>query len=222
MGRTLTVYVDVKSPYAYLALDPIRSLAARCGVSVDWLPYTLDIPDYLGSAEVDATGNVVAEDRSAHQWRRVRYAYMDVRRLANLRGLTIRGTRKIWDSSFASIGLLWARRHGGSEAYLDRIFPPFWRRELDIEDIAVIEDALAAAGIQTKGFTDFAIGDGRLQHDTLRDAAEAAGVFGVPWMVWQDEVFWGREALPLIEYRMTGAFPPGSGGVAIGPAAGPE
>ena len=221
MGRTLTVYVDVKSPYAYLALDPVRSLAARCGVSVDWLPYTLDIPDYLGSAEVDAAGNVVAEDRSAHQWRRVRYAYMDVRRLANLRGLTIRGTRKIWDSSLASIGLLWARRHGSSEAYLDRVFPPFWRRDLDIEDIAVIEDTLAAVGIQTQGFTDFVIGEGRLQHDTLRDAAEAAGVFGVPWMVWQDEVFWGREALPLIEFRMTGAFPPGSGGSAIGPAAGP-
>ena len=204
---TLTCYLDVKSPYAYLAIEPTRRLARRTGVDVDWLPYTLDIPDYLGSAEVDDTGRVIAENRSAHQWRRVRYAYMDVRRYANLRGLTIRGTRKIWESTLAAIGLLWARDRGAADAYLDRVFPPFWRCELDIEDIGVVTDTLAAAGIAGDGFPEWAAGAGRTLHDRLRDEAEAAGVFGVPWFVWGDEVFWGREALPLIAHRITGTLP---------------
>lgn len=214
---TLTAYVDVKSPYAYLAIEPTRRLARRTGVELDWLPYTLDIPDYLGSAEVDGTGRVIAQDRTAHQWRRVRYAYMDVRRYANLRGLTIRGTRKIWDSSLASIAILWARERGGADAFLDAVLPPFWRRELDIEDIGVITDTLAAAGIGTGGFTEWAAGAGRALHDRLRDEAEAAGVFGVPWYVWGDEVFWGREALPLIGHRITGKLPDWAADLGLAP-----
>ncbi len=80
MNRTLTAYIDLKSPYAYLAIEPTRRLARRCGVALDWLPYTLDIPSYLGSAKVDETGQVIEQDRSPHQWRRVKYSYMDVRR----------------------------------------------------------------------------------------------------------------------------------------------
>ena len=113
MAGVLTAYVDLKSPYAYLAIEPTRRLARRCGVALDWLPYTLDIPSYLGSAKVDETGQVIEQDRTPHQWRRVKYAYMDVRRYANLRGLTIRGTVKIWNTRLASIGLLWARNRAG-------------------------------------------------------------------------------------------------------------
>lgn len=214
---TLTAYIDVKSPYAYLAIEPTRRLARRTGIDLNWLPYTLDIPDYLGAAEVDATGRVISQDRTAHQWRRVRYAYMDVRRYANLRGLTIRGTRKIWDSSLASIALLWARDRDGADAFLDAVFPPFWRRELDIEDIGVISDTLAAAGIECEGFTEWAADQGRALHDRLRDQAEQAGVFGVPWYVWGDEVFWGREALPLIGYRITGELPDWAADMGLAP-----
>jgi len=42
----------------------------------------------------------------------VRYAYMDCRRAAQRRGLVIRGPRKIYDSSIAHIGFLWAKRIG--------------------------------------------------------------------------------------------------------------
>ena len=206
-AKTLTGYLDVKSPYAYLAIEPTRRLARLTGVRLDWLPYTLDIPSYLGSAQVDDTGQVIAQDRTAHQWRRVRYAYMDVRRYANLRGLTIRGTRKIWDSSLASIAILWARQHGSADLLLDQIFPPFWRRELDIEDIGVVTDCLRKTGIDSAGFAEWAMGAGRALHDSLRAEAEAAGVFGVPWYTWGDEVFWGREALPLISHRITGELP---------------
>ena len=207
MTGTLTAYVDLKSPYAYLAIEPTRRLARRCGVVLDWLPYTLDIPSYLGSAKVDETGQVIEQDRTPHQWRRVKYAYMDVRRYANLRGLTIRGTVKIWDTRLASIGLLWAREQGRADAYLDAVFPPFWRRDLDAEDAGVITSKLAEAGCRTDGFPDWAQADGGALHDRLRAEAEASGVFGVPWYTWGDEVFWGREALPLIGQRITGELP---------------
>ena len=75
--RTVTVYSDYKSPYAYLAKDLAYELERDFPVRVDWLPYTLDIPSFLGSARIDDDGRVIEEQRNAHQWRRVRYSYMD-------------------------------------------------------------------------------------------------------------------------------------------------
>jgi 2-hydroxychromene-2-carboxylate isomerase len=202
--RTVTVYTDYKSPYAYLAKDPIYEMAEACGVRLDWLPYTLDIPSYLGSAELDADGKLIGGQRDAHQWRKVRYAYMDCRRQANRRGLTILGTRKIWDSSLAAIGLLWARRQGDGvlRGYSDRVFERFWRRELDIEDPAVVQGVLREAGADTAGFDAYLAGPGRVEHDRIRSEAEAAGVFGVPSLVVDGELYWGREHLDDIRERL--------------------
>ena len=52
--RRLKVYSDYKSPYAYLAKDLTYELERQTGATVEWLPYTLDIPAYLGSAEVES------------------------------------------------------------------------------------------------------------------------------------------------------------------------
>ena len=42
--RTITVYTDYKSPYAYLAKDLSYALERDFDVRLDWLPYVLDIP----------------------------------------------------------------------------------------------------------------------------------------------------------------------------------
>jgi 2-hydroxychromene-2-carboxylate isomerase len=204
-ARTITVYSDYKSPYAFLAKDLIYALEDEFEVCIDWLPYTLDIPTYLGSARVDEHGHVIESARNAHQWRRVRYSYMDCRRQARKRGLTILGPRKIWDSSLAAIGMLWAKRQSAAvfRAYHDSVFERFWRRELDIEDPAVIAAVLVEAGAYTAGFADYLAGEGRREHDTLRDAAEAAGVFGVPSFLIDGELFWGREHLADLKEMLT-------------------
>src|SRR3974390_730075 len=146
MTRKLRVYSDYKSPYAYLAKDLSYELERQTGVTLEWLPLTLDIPAYLGGAEVDSAGNVLEQSRNAHQWRRVKYSYMDGGREANLRGLTIRGPRKIFDSRLANIGLLYARERGVFRDYHDRVFGRFWKRELDIESVEALADVLAQAG----------------------------------------------------------------------------
>jgi 2-hydroxychromene-2-carboxylate isomerase len=197
-AKTIDVYTDYKSPYAFLAKDLIYRLESEFEVRVDWLPYTLDISSYLGTARVDEHGEVIESARNAHQWRRVRYSYVDCRRQARKRGLTILGTRKIWDSSLAAIGMLWAKRQSAAvfRAYHDRVFERFWRRELDIEDPAVIAMVLAEVGADTTGFRDYLAGEGHHEHDTIRETAEAAGVFGVPSFLIDGELFWGREHLP--------------------------
>jgi 2-hydroxychromene-2-carboxylate isomerase len=201
--RTLKIYSDYKSPYAYLAKDPAYALERETGVTIEWLPYTLDIPAYLGSATVDGSGNVVEQTRNAHQWRRVKYSYLDCRREANRVGLTIRGPRKIFDSRLANIGMLYAQRHGVFRAYHDRVFERFWRRDLDIENAAAVAAVLAEGGADTADFAAFLDGEGRRQLDTIQREAEAAGVFGVPSYLLDDgDLYWGREHLPRIRERL--------------------
>jgi 2-hydroxychromene-2-carboxylate isomerase len=195
--RTVTVYIDYKSPYAYLAKDLVYEIERDLAVGIDWLPYVLDIPSFLGSARLDGEGRVLEENRNAHQWRRVKYSYMDCRRQARKRGLTIRGPQKIWDSTLAACGLLFAKRKGDKvlRRYHDITFERFWKRELDIEDPSVIARILAEAGADSAGFADYAAGEGPREVDRISRAAEELGIFGVPTFVVDGEQFWGSEHL---------------------------
>ncbi|MDH3686933.1 MAG: DsbA family protein [Myxococcales bacterium] len=202
---SLAVYVDLKSPYAYIAIEPTRDMAKSLGVEIDWRPFTLDIPSYMGSATLAKDGKTVASARRTnHQWTGVRYAYKDARRYASLTGKTIRGTEKIWDSSLAGIAMLWAKRCGAFDRFIDLAYPPFWRRELDIEDPAVLERILTDADIDAHGFREWASGEGRALHDQINEAAFDAGVYGVPTYLVEEEMWFGREHLPRIAWILEG------------------
>jgi len=202
--RRIIVYTDYKSPYAYLSKDLEYELERDLGVGIEWLPYVLDIPSYLGSARVDADGTVLEENRNAHQWRRVRYSYMDCRRQARKRGLVIRGPQKIFNSALAGAGMLYAQRAGDAvfRRYHDLVFERFWRRELDIEDVVALGTVLAEAGADATGFAGQALALSE-EVAAISRSAEATGVFGVPSYVVDDELFWGREHLPDIRAMLS-------------------
>ncbi len=193
MDPNIIHYFDYKSPYAYIAQAALFRLSDAGKLNIEWRPYTLDIPSFLGSAELNNQGAVVAQSRNEHQWRRVKYAYMDCRREANRRGLTLRGPRKIFDSTIAHMGFLFAQRAGDFRSYHDTVYEKFWRRELDIEDPLVIAATLEASGINSKDFARFVEIEGRGLLDENQRDAESRGVFGVPSYLVNEELCWGAE-----------------------------
>lgn len=203
MDRTIVHYFDYKSPYAYLAQAELFSLADVGEITVEWRPYTLDIPSFLGSAQLDAQGQVVEQSRNAHQWRRVKYSYMDCRREANRRGLTLRGPRKIYDSTLAHMGFLFAQKFGDFRPYHDAVFELFWRRELDIEDPQAISATLSANGIDSENFFAFVKNEGPQLLDSNQQDAESRGVFGVPSYLVDAELFWGAERFERVREAVT-------------------
>lgn len=207
----LIVYIDVKSPYAFVAIRPTIALERSLGMQFDWRPLTLDIPSYLGSARKEG-GKVVQSSRSSAQWNSVKYAYRDTRRYAELQGYMLKGTEKIWDSSIANIGILWvvARDRSRLASYLDEVYPPFWRRQLDIEDVQVVANCLSRAGVSTEGFDAFQRGQGRIVHDQLQNQLHDHGIYGVPTYIISEKIaagktLFGREHLPLIRWYLTGS-----------------
>jgi 2-hydroxychromene-2-carboxylate isomerase len=190
-SRDLRLYIDYKSPYAYLAKDPAYELEREFGIEFNWLPYVLNIPDYLGTVE----------NRNPHQWRRVRYSYVDARRLANRRGLIVKGPRKIFDSSLAAVAMLFAQRHGSLRRYNDLAFERFWKRELDIEDRAAVRSLLHESGAPAEQFSTFEE-EGRGELTRISREAEELGVFGVPSFVVDGEIFWGGDRLWMVSEKL--------------------
>ncbi len=191
MTAEITLWSDYVSPYAFVAKAWAYQLEADYDVALSWRPYTLDIASYMGSVE----------QRDPHHWRRVRYSYMDARRLANKQGLTLRGPRKVYRARPANAGMLYAQRHGVFGAYNDLVFDRFWRRELDPESVEAMVALLDELGAPA-GFAEFYAGEGGAEHDRLHGEAEASGIFGVPTFVFDGELFWGGDRIGLLRERL--------------------
>lgn len=206
----LIVYIDVKSPYALVAIQPTLALERELGMAFDWRPLTLNIPSYLGSARKQSGKVVASQGRSERTWRAIKYSYADARRYAERQGLILKGTEKIWNSEIANIAILWAARTGRERLgdFLMNVFTRFWRRELDIEDIAVVESCLDDVGISTRGFAQYALGEGRSLHETLQAQFHAKGIYGVPTYVLDGEALHGREHIPFIRWALSGRVGP--------------
>ena len=111
------MYSDFKSPYAYLAFDPGMAIEEQFNVRVRWIPFQLRVK---GKGE-----------RSVYSEYKVKYSYMDARRFAKSRGLWIRGPLKVYDTTPAAIGGLFAERHGRFLEYGRAAFKQFFEgREL--------------------------------------------------------------------------------------------
>ena len=88
--QALEAFIDLRSPYSYLALRPARALAQRCGVTFNWWPFITDFQSAYG-------GEV--EERLSRDTAKLKYLYMDCRRLAKKQGLSTQGVD--WVSSVA-------------------------------------------------------------------------------------------------------------------------
>ncbi len=191
MTETLTVYIDYKSPYAYLAMEPTRALARGFNLDITWRPYSLQIQDYLGGVDT----------RNSHQWRRVKYSYMDARRMANERGLIVLGPQKLFDSTVSHVGMLYAEDDGTEvqDRYHNIVFERFFKRDLNIEDPEAIAKVLLEAGATVNNFQDILESEGRARLDSvLKDAEDRLGIFGVPTYVIGNEIFWGGDRIPQV------------------------
>ena len=186
------IYTDYESPYAYVANQRLFELEEKHGAELEWLPYTLRIAEFMGTVE----------QRSPHFWRKVRYAYMDARRFANAQGLIIKGPRRIYDAFYSSVGMLFAQRHGIFRPYHETVFRRFWNHDLEIDDASAISDVIASVGGSADKFRTYLAGPARAEHDRIIDEAEALGVFGVPSMVFNGELFWGGDRIHMLIERI--------------------
>lgn len=189
-------FFDLRSPYSYLALGPARALAQRSGVAFDWWPYVTDFQSAYG-------GEV--EQRSSRDVAKLKYLYMDCRRLAKLQGLTVRSTTKLWDPTLASQAVLFAKARNRLWEFCDPLLAAFWRREFDLESPVEVEAALINAGLSSSEWSEFLQTDAEGPLARALEHAERLGVFGAPTFIYRGEMFWGGDRMDLLESAILGS-----------------
>lgn len=212
-GAPLGVCLTVVHPLAYLAFGPVRSLAADLAVAVEWLPFPappLKPPPGLDDVAAGAAG--AADRGTRHRIARARYQASEITRYAEAQGLTVRDPFRQADPVPSCLGHLWLWRHAPQRVpeFLDTLFQGHWAGTMNAADPAAVAGAVAAVAGGRAAFEAFAAGPGPGQLDELRRRLVAAGVFTVPSLVVDGEVFVGRAHLPTVGGRLGGTRGPAS------------
>lgn len=184
------MYSDYKSPYAWLAFEPVFELESKYDIQVKWLPFQLRIK---GSGQ-----------RSVYSEYKVRYSYMDARRTANERGDSkiIRGPLKIFETSPALIGGLFAEKHGRLVEYSRIVYELFFRRELAVDEVAAVERVIDSLGMSGADYRVYFESDGGREYEEAQEKSVQDKIFGVPICIFRGEQFWGNDRVPMLERRL--------------------
>ena len=189
----LSLFIDFKSPAAYLAMKPTLNLIASTGLAVTWLPFAAKQP-VIPIEKHDETKGETHRRVRAEQRQQMHVLYAD---LSN--------TEMHFPTQATSTDLalnVLANLTQDPTAFIARAFSAYWVQEQDLNDPAVVEQLVREVGLP---FT------AELLLPTAMDAclvqALEKGVFDVPAFVFADQVFIGREHMPWLRELATSFTP---------------
>jgi 2-hydroxychromene-2-carboxylate isomerase len=203
-AREITFYFDFLSPYAYIAWTQVHALAARApqprGVTV--------VPVLLG-AILDAMGQKGPAEIPAKRL----YAFKDAYRKARALGLpplVLPPTHPF--NPLVALRVASLARWGGDETSrrraVDELFAAAWRDGVGIETKEDVAAVLARAGFDGASLVEESqTPDAKERLRAQTAAAIAVGVFGVPTLLVDGEIFWGVDSLAFAEAKLRGEDP---------------
>lgn len=184
MARAI-FYFDLGSPYAYLAAARIDAVL---GEPADWQPVSL-------GALFKLTGR---SSWSLGDPRRRAQGMAEVERRAREYGLPPLRWPEPWPGNYltAMRAAVYAQRVGRLREFADCAYAAGFQRGLDLSVPANVLAAAAEAGLDVCD-VELAVADPevKLALREATDAAHALGVFGVPTVLVEGELFWGEDRL---------------------------
>lgn len=194
MSRTVDLWLDLRSPYSFLAKDPAYALEKELGVTLRLRPFSLNLAGIVNLNDPAAVANGL---------RKVKYLYADARRFAAPRGITLLGPKRIFDQKLVHLAWLYADKSGKGRTLIDLAYPRFFKRELDYEDRGAIDALLKEVGVDPTGFQAFVAGEGPGELAAHQAEGEKQGVFAVPTFVVDGELFWGQDRIDFVRAKLS-------------------
>lgn len=184
--KTIELYFDYASPWAYLASELLpRKLP---GLAVTYRPI------YLRGLETFSKGLPYTGAKLA-------YLMRDVARCAQYEGVTLAPPASFpVDALQALRGALVAQESGAFDRYHRHAFRAVWTEGRDMTKKEVVAAILAEALGSSEATALEALAAPGVK-DRLREAtaaAEARGIFGVPTFFVGDEMFWGHDRFDYV------------------------
>lgn len=190
--KHITFYLDVISPYAYLAFEQMPEALKGISYSVDYRPVLfagmLKHHGQLGPAEV-------APKRD--------WTYRQVMWLADRLEIPMHMpvSHPFSPLKWLRLALACGPLAGDTNRYVcEQVFRHVWTSGADMNDAAHFETLLA----QLKPLHDVQGSDIKNSLKANTEAAISKGVFGVPSFEVDGQIFWGLDALPMLRDYLLG------------------
>jgi 2-hydroxychromene-2-carboxylate isomerase len=190
-------YFDYSCPWSYLAFMRLIETATRTGSTIEWRPIVLDT--LLARAHPDHP-----VDREPADSRKSAYEARDIEAWADYVGVEI-NRPAAWPAStaLAARGAVVAARQERIKAYSAAVFSAYFGPGADIADISLLSDLAEKVGIERQSFEqaliDISVVEGV---DANIKSLLSRGGFGAPTMFVGDDMFFGSDRMPLVEFAL--------------------
>jgi 2-hydroxychromene-2-carboxylate isomerase len=190
-------YFATLSPYCYLAGQRLEEVAAKHDATINYKPF--DIVAAFGR-----TGGTAPKDRHIS---RMAYRAQELPRQAKKLGMEFNLKPAHWPTNGApaAYAFIAAQNAGGGNlgklAFV--IFRSVWVDEKDIAEDAVIRACLEEAGFDPKLADSGLLIGAETYARNLEDAVEH-GVFGAPFYIVGDQLFWGQDRIEDVDAYLSG------------------
>ena len=183
-------YFDFLSPFAYLAHDRVCALAREYGRKLTYIP--IDMP-----AAKLAAGNTGPSNRNMPV--KLRYLMTDIDRWAKRVNLPVSFPASL-DSHRMNAGTFYALDRGLGEEYVREGFHLGWGSGGDMGSDETLTRLAEIMGWSPAEFVEYAGASKALPEYVVsnRQAVEK-GVFGVPTIIVDDQMWWGNDRLDFVE-----------------------
>jgi len=190
-------YFDYSCPWSYLACLRLIETATRTGSTIEWRPIVLDT--LLARVHPDRPF-----DREPVDPRKSAYEARDIEAWADYVGVEINRPAD-WPASgaLAARGAVVAARQERIRAYSAAVFSAYFGPGADIADILVLSALAEQAGLERQSFEQALIDSSVVEGvDANIKTLLSRGGFGAPTMFVGDDMFFGSDRMPLVEFAL--------------------
>ena len=190
MAKSVEFFFDYGSPASHLAFFELRRIAREAGAAIVWRPIL------LGGVFKAINSHSPVEIAPKGKW-----MMWDLTNYARRYGVPFEHNPHFVINTLPIMrGAIVAERRGELERYSEAMFMAVWRDALDMDDPAVIGQALIKNGFDAKAY--FAGVQEASVKDDLKartDEAVARGVFGLPTFFIGGKMWWGQDRLEWVK-----------------------
>ncbi len=191
-------YFDFLSPYAYLAHHRLAELAQRYGCVLDYRPIDL-------AQAKELVGNTGPTSREIPI--KLKYLRQDLARWAQRYGVPF-APPSGYGSQRLNVGAFYALDRGLAASYVQAAWPRVWSEGGAMNDDALLADVAGRMGWNANDFLAYVSGvEGAARLTQATETATQSGVFGVPMMRIDDQMWWGNDRLHFLEDYLKGNTP---------------
>ena len=185
-------YFDFSSPYSYIASEWVEALAARHGRTVNWKAILLGATFQAAEIKSPVSYPIKRE-----------YSLHDFERSARFEGVPLKIPGKFPMSTQNAARVFWWLHDKGPDqasSWARHCLRAYFTRDADLSDAARLKELATEFGLDAtdaEAVWNDPVWKARLKG--ANDAAIAAGVFGAPFFVVDNEPFWGNDRRPQVE-----------------------